>query len=327
MSQPATVRIEERDGLRHVEITGEQRGFGGVAQHSQFTTFYSQELLEMILAAKGATWLRDEVARAENPDYIERPLGRLIERFVPIAGKRVLDFGCGCGASSVALARLGAAVVHGVEPDPTFAAIARRRVLESGLERAVHIYQTPGTAHLPLPDAAVDLVVCNAVLEHISPRRRAVHLREIWRTLRPGGHLIISETPNRLWPQDHHTTGLWWVPYMSLGLARRYAIWRGRVTPDRTAEQLVADGIRGATYWEIRRALGERAVCLNAERGDDIATSAQVSLARTGQSSARRAVKTLVWGLARLFEAGVLRPLGIPGTALMPELTLCLRKA
>jgi SAM-dependent methyltransferase len=218
-------------------------------------------------------------------------------------------------------------VVHGVEPDPTFAAIARRRVLESGLEQRVCIYQTPDAARLPLPDAAVDLAVCNAVLEHIPPARRAVHLREAWRTLRPGGHLIVSETPNRLWPRDGHTTGLWWVPYMPLGLARRYAIWRGRVTPDQTAEHLVADGIRGVTYWEVRRALGERAVCLNAERGDDIATSAQVSLARPGQSSARRAVKALVWRLARLLEVGVLRPLGIPGTALMPELTLCLRKA
>ncbi len=326
MSRP-TVRIEERNGLRYVEIIGEQRGFGGVMHHSTFTTGYSRELLEMILAVKGATWLRDEVARAENPDYIQRPLGRLIKRFTSIAGKTVLDFGCGCGASSVALARLGAGKVYGVEPNPAYAQIARRRVEESGLDGRVQVHHVPDTTQLPLPDAAVDLAVCNAVLEHIPPDRRAAHLREIWRVLRPGGYLLISETPNRLWPKDHHTTGLWWVPYMPPRLARRYAIWRSdRVTPDQTLEQLIADGLRGVTYWEVRRALGSEAVCVNAELGDDIATYARASLARPEQSRGRLAVKRIVWGIARGVERLVLRPLGIPGTALLPDLTLCLRK-
>ncbi len=327
MTEPVTVRIEERNGLRHVVIEGRQFGFGGVVHHSEFTTAYTRELLEMILAAKGAAWLRDEIARAEDPDYIQRPLGRVIERFVPIADRVVLDFGCGCGASSIALARLGAARVYGVEPDATFAEIARRRVEESGLDERVRIHHVPDTTHLPLPDGAMDLAVCNAVLEHIPPQRRAAHLREIWRTLRPGGHLIVAETPNRLWPKDHHTTGLWWVPYMPLGLAWRYARWRSdRIRPEQTAEDLVADGIRGVTYWEIRRVLGGDAVCLNVERGDDIAAYARASLARPGQSPARRAAKVLVWGAARAVERAVLRPLRVPGTALLPELTLCFRK-
>ncbi|HEY63660.1 MAG TPA: methyltransferase domain-containing protein [Caldilineae bacterium] len=325
MIDPATVRIEDRDGLRHVTIEGRQFGFGGAVNRSKLTTHYTRELLEMILEAKGAAWLRDEVMRTEDPDYIERPLGRLIERFVSIAGKTVLDFGCGCGASSIALARLGAAEVYGIEPDPAFAEIARRRVAEDGLEGRVHVHHVPDTTRLPLPDGSVDLAVCNAVLEHIPPRHRPAHLREIWRTLRPGGHLIISETPNRLWPKDHHTTGLWWVPYMPLRLARRYAIWRSdRVSPECTVEQLVADGIRGVTYWEIRRALGPGAICLNVVRGDDIAVYARTSLARPGQSRKRRLVKSLVWTMARAVEMLILRRLRIPGTALMPELTLCL---
>ena len=326
MSRPV-VRIEERDGVRYVEVCGEQRGFGGVVHHSAFCTGYSRELLEMILAVKGPTWLRDEVARAEDPEYIQRPLSRLIERFTAIEGKTVLDFGCGCGASSVVLARLGARMVHGVEPNSAYVEVARRRVEESGLAARVQVHHVPDTTRLPLPDAAVDLVVCNAVLEHIPPQRRAAHLREIWRVLRPGGDLLISETPNRLWPKDHHTTGLWWVPYLPPRLARWYAIRRSdRVTPDQTLEQLIADGLRGVTYWEVRRALGDEAVCVNVERGDDIAAYARASLARPGQSAGRRLVKRIVWGLARGVEAFVLRPLGIPGTALLPELTLCLRK-
>jgi hypothetical protein len=166
----------------------------------------------------------------------------------------------------------------------------------------------------------------NAVLEHIPPAGRGVHLRELWRVIVPGGRLFIGETPNRLWPQDYHTTGLWGVPYLPLSLARRYAIARGKVPATATVEWLLGEGIRGGSYWEVARALGSGAVCLNKTLGDDVATFWERALARPGQSAGRLALKRGLGAIHRLFDRAIFRPLGIPGTAFLPELSLCFVK-
>lgn len=68
---------------------------------------------------------------------------------------------------------------------------------------------------LPLPDASLDAVVCNHVLEHVPDDRQA--MREFRRVLRPGGWAILQspvdarraqtyENPDVLTPEDrlHH---------------------------------------------------------------------------------------------------------------------------
>lgn len=321
-----SVLITDQGDRRIVEIVGEQRGFGGVVDYSRLETHYTRETLEALLAAKGAMWLRDEIARAEEPSYVQEPLQRQLERFLPVRGLRVLDFGCGCGASSLCLARLGAAEVVGVEPQELFVEAARLRIRDSGLAGRVTALHLTDTLHLPFPEGYFDAVVMNAVVEHISPRLRPAHLREVWRVLRTGGHLFVGETPNRLWPQDYHTTGLWGVPYLPLPLARAYAIRRGRVPADATEAWLLSEGLRGATYWELRRALGHDVICLNVTRGDDVAVFWERSLSRPGQSGRKLAVKRAFALLHRGLDRLLLRPLGIPAGALLPDLSLCFQK-
>jgi SAM-dependent methyltransferase len=321
-----SVTITDAGSHRIVEITGEQRGFGGVVQHSRTETPYSRETLDALLTAKGEMWLRDEIARAEEPAYIEAPLRRQFERFVRIKGLRVLDFGCGCGASTLCLARLGAASVVGVEPAAAFVEAARLRVRDSGQAGRVTICHVPDTRQLPFEPGTFDAVVMNAVLEHIPPAARREHLREIWRVIAPGGHLFIGETPNRLWPQDFHTTGLWLVPYMPLALARRYAIARGRVPADASPQWLLSEGIRGATYREVMAALGAGVRCLNKAKGDDVDWFWARSLARPGQAASRLKLKRWLYRAHMWVNRGVLQPLGVPAVAFLPDLSLCLEK-
>ncbi|HYO87496.1 MAG TPA: class I SAM-dependent methyltransferase [Candidatus Limnocylindrales bacterium] len=321
-----SVTITDASPRRIIEITGEQRGFGGVVQYSRIETHYSRETLEALLAAKGETWLRDEIARAEEPSYIEEPLRRQFERFVPVAGQRVLDFGCGCGASTLCLARLGAASVSGVEPNAVFAAAARLRVRDSGLADRVGIRHVTDTCALPFEDSSFDAVIMNAVLEHIPPAARRGHLHEIWRVIAPNGHLFIGETPNQLWPQDFHTTGLWLVPYMPLRLARRYAILRKRVPPEATINWLLSEGIRGSGYWEVMAALQPDVRCLNLVKCDDVDWFWARSLARPGQTPTRLKIKHMLRAIHEAVAHGVLHPLGIPAVAFLPDLSLCLEK-
>lgn len=60
--------------------------------------------------------------------------------FVPARpGERVLDLGCGAGAAALCLAaRVPDLVLHGLEVQPAYAALARRNAAENGLPLTVH---------------------------------------------------------------------------------------------------------------------------------------------------------------------------------------------
>jgi ubiquinone/menaquinone biosynthesis C-methylase UbiE len=321
-----SINITDNGDIRIVEIIGEQRGFGGIVSHSRFSTRYSRETLAALLAAKGETWLRNEIARVEESSYVEDPMRQHLERFVTLHGLRVLDFGCGCGSSSLILARLGAAEVIGLDIQPKFLEAARLRARDSGLaERIVFLHLTD-TAYLPFPDGHFDAVVMNAVVEHLSPRLRPIYLREAWRVIKPGGHLFVGETPNRLWPKDNHTTKLWGLPYLPLPLARAYAVRRGRIPPGMGYDWLESEGLRGATYWALASALKPNAVCLNRQRGDDVAEYWERSLEKRSQAKWKLALKRRLASLHRLLDQAMLRPVGIPAVAFLPDLNLCFEK-
>lgn len=167
------------------------------------------------------------------------------------AGRTVLDFGASHGPGICALLDLGAAEVVGVEPEEAWVRAGQPILQAGGWGPRARLLHVADTRRLPFPDAAFDLVLVNAVLEHI-PIPRAEYIRELWRVLRPGGHLLVNETPNKYLPRDAHTTGLWWVPWMPRGLARRYAVRRGRFRPD---GDWATSGWRGLGYWELVRAL------------------------------------------------------------------------
>ena len=100
-----------------------------------------------------------------------------------LAGKDLLDFGCGSAGKTLHYARQGAARTFGVDVaiDHAGAAIAAAR--DAGLHFEIsHITADNG---IPLPDASIDVVLSSSVLEHLPDVARS--LGEIFRVLRPGG--------------------------------------------------------------------------------------------------------------------------------------------
>jgi 2-polyprenyl-3-methyl-5-hydroxy-6-metoxy-1,4-benzoquinol methylase len=138
---------------------------------------------------------------------------RVMHLPVQVGGK-LLDIGCGNGATLACLQKLGWDV-EGVEFDPTAGELARRRGLK------IHL----GTLEAQrFPDNSYDAVVSNHVLEHV-PDPKGL-LQECYRILKPEGQLVC-DTPNA----------------GSYGHQRFRSHWRG-LEPPRHLHLFTADSLR-----------------------------------------------------------------------------------
>jgi SAM-dependent methyltransferase len=130
-----------------------------------------------------------------HPSYVwrfgqDRRLA-LVARHVPLAGRSILDVGCGIG-TYVKKFRQFSQDVHGVDVDP-------ERVARAS-ETLPNIQVAPGE-RLPYPDGRFDVVFLHEVIEHVDDDRQTV--REALRVLRPGGRIVIF-APNRLYFFETH---------------------------------------------------------------------------------------------------------------------------
>lgn len=117
-----------------------------------------------------------------------------------VAGKRVVDCGCGEGYGTALLAE-HATLAIGVDREPEVVAYAAGKYRGAG--RAAFVAASVDA--LPCVDDSVDVVVCFQVLEHLPDP--LAFLREVRRLLAPDGVLMLT-TPNLLVtgarPNPHH---------------------------------------------------------------------------------------------------------------------------
>ena len=220
---------------------------------------YTRTFLEALAAHRSDPELVDELLRSEHPPYIEDRL-RVLLRGHDVGKWRVLDFGCGAGASAVCLARLGVPRIVGVDIVNDYAKIWRHRLAEAGFPQIGHFVQSGDTGALPFRDEQFDAAFLNGLVEHLLPEERVTVLREVFRTIRRGGVLFVTETPNSWFPRNSHTK-LWgseWLPLRTASrLARRYGPRSDFPTADRTA--MYRTGMRGSSIRAIHRVLGSSA--------------------------------------------------------------------
>ncbi len=103
-------------------------------------------------------------------------------------GKSCLDAGCGGGRFMVALSRLGAGEVKGIDISEGAVALANNRLNERGFPNA-HA-EVSSVLSIPFSESHFDYVVSSGVIHHTPAPREA--FKELVRVLKPGGKLFLS---------------------------------------------------------------------------------------------------------------------------------------
>jgi 2-polyprenyl-6-hydroxyphenyl methylase/3-demethylubiquinone-9 3-methyltransferase len=114
-----------------------------------------------------------------------------IDRHASLAGKKVLDVGCGGGILSEAMAQRGA-YVTGIDMGEAPLNIAKLHALESGI--SVKYQQIPVEQLAEEMPASFDVVTCLEMLEHV-PDPASI-IQACYKLVKPGGMVFFS-TINR----------------------------------------------------------------------------------------------------------------------------------
>ena len=166
------------------------------------------------------------------------------EAKAPLAGKRILDVGCGGGILSESLARLGAEMV-GIDPATNNIAVATRHAQAAGL----HVdYRATTVETLAATGARFDAVLIMEVVEHV--RDVPGFVRDAGAMVRPGG-LMFGATLNRT--LKSWALAIVGAEYVLRWLPRGTHDWHQFVTPDEFRRHLRGAGLTpidaaGVTY-------------------------------------------------------------------------------
>lgn len=108
-----------------------------------------------------------------------------------LAGKDVLDVGCGAGGCDLVLVEdYGAASVHGIDIEQPLIDRCNSRAIAQGYGDQLS-YQLVSPGPFPLEDERFDVVFSKDALIHIEDKHAL--FRDVFRVLRPGGVFVASD--------------------------------------------------------------------------------------------------------------------------------------
>ena len=129
--------------------------------------------------------------------YRKRPSGEcrphqdaeFLDRFFrEHAVSKILDLGCGDGRHLVYFAKRGYRM-YGLDIAPTGIQLSEEWLSREGLSAEL---VTSDMTDIPWPDSLFDATICVQVINHHRIREIRQTIQEVYRTLRPGGHLFLT---------------------------------------------------------------------------------------------------------------------------------------
>jgi O-methyltransferase StaMB len=106
------------------------------------------------------------------------------------AGRHLLDVGCGIGGPGVRIARLTGARVTGISVSQEQVRLANSLAESAGLAERV-VFQRANAMELPFSAQSFDAVMAFESTPHMPDRGQV--LTQIFRSLRPGGRLVLTD--------------------------------------------------------------------------------------------------------------------------------------
>lgn len=178
-----------------------RRGFGSEDARDTSAVYFT--------AQNGFNELADtyDARLAGNPLHLLEST-EVLSALPNLFGLHVADIGCGTGRYALQMSRMGAASVVGIDLSLEMLAVAQRKGQRADLPILWQAGDIQG--RLPVIEETLDVAVCAVVLSFLEQGETA--LREVARTLKPGGTLVVS---------DYHPHGLHQIRAESIALGRR----------------------------------------------------------------------------------------------------------
>lgn len=267
------IQIRRGEGVVHIQrefaddafhITLHPRNREAYVPKLECRTTFSIDLIQSFLDRSDFAWLCDNIARHDDAGSTPRMLKKQLFSYgtaQDFAGKRLLDFGCGNGGSTLAMARLlPETEIIGVELDQERIEFADRIKSFRGVDNVRFLCSPCGT-ELPHGIGSFDFVMLSAVYEHLLPNERTSIMPLLFRSMNKGGRIFINQTPYRYSPLEAHSTGLWFVNYLpdkvTHFLVRHLAGRNQQINQSKDWNVHLRGGLRGGTEKEILRNLTE----------------------------------------------------------------------
>jgi ubiquinone/menaquinone biosynthesis C-methylase UbiE len=126
----------------------------------------------------------------QNLTYFNLVLDYILKFIMPSKTSTFLDIGCGSGTKSILLANRGFKV-HSIDFSDSALNFAKKNIQLEKYKKLIKLFKEDVTA-LRFDENYYENILCWGVLMHIIEYDKAIH--EIYRVLKPGGFLIISES-------------------------------------------------------------------------------------------------------------------------------------
>jgi len=162
----------------------------------------NRDMLFSAPIAKLGDWTFDERVAEVFPDMIQRSvpgysniismIGMLAERFVQ-PNSNVYDLGCSLGAATLSVrrnVRVPDCKIIAVDNSPAMIERCRRHIDAFRAETPVEVIEAD-IRDIPLENAS--MVVLNFTLQFLAPEDRQQVLNKVYKALKPGGALVLSE--------------------------------------------------------------------------------------------------------------------------------------
>ncbi len=250
------VQIDELDGGKR-KITIQNKNQFHPTIERTWVTSYPTDLIRAIFDVKASDLIED-IQREEDKGSLEWLLKTNLFAYVTpdqCNNKKILDYGCGCGTSTLVLARVfSKSEIVGTDIIKNFLSVAELRKKYYAVQNCNFVLTSKNNP--PSNFGKYDLIILSAVYEHILPLERKALLDQMWNILNLNGLIFIFDTPNRLFPFEIHTTGLPLINYLPDRIAEILARrWSKKIDPNVSWKFLLRCGIRGGTSAEILKIL------------------------------------------------------------------------